>query len=218
MRQVRPFLLLAAVPMFLACDSSLEERAADDYGSYHARLRTCGLLSDGRVPMAWFTFYMSRAEDEEVAAVSCYLKCLASGSCPQLNEVVCGEDDESQLEVACNTRCWPDQTGDWVCGDGEEISAGWVCDGEEDCDDGSDEVGCQPAPTFRCPDGEEIREDYVCDGDRDCWDGSDEANCPEPPAFRCKNGDRLPAWVECDGELDCTDSSDEVGCAMIQCR
>jgi hypothetical protein len=75
----------------------------------------------------------------------------------------------------------------FVCDNGEEIDADWQCDGMRDCEDGSDEVGCDTAsasdgsvPTsyFQCGDGEIIPAALRCDGDTDCEDGSDEVGCP----------------------------------------
>ena len=60
----------------------------------------------------------------------------------------------------------------FVCDDGEEIPADWENDGEEDCDDGSDES--EGGDTFVCDNGEEIPADWVNDGEDDCGDGSDE--------------------------------------------
>lgn len=63
----------------------------------------------------------------------------------------------------------------FMCGSGESIPEGWVCNLEVDCMDGSDEMNC---PTFMCRDGTEIPLSYKCDGFPDCADQSDEADCP----------------------------------------
>jgi len=47
----------------------------------------------------------------------------------------------------------------------------------EDCDDASDEVGCD---CYYCPDGTYMRRSSVCDFDTDCLDGEDEVGCAEP--------------------------------------
>ena len=62
-----------------------------------------------------------------------------------------------------------------------------MCDGSEDCSDGSDEsdqacaaaAGCpDPASQFRCAgDGKCVGRAAVCDGGENCADGSDEAEC-----------------------------------------
>ncbi|CAH1251107.1 MATN2 [Branchiostoma lanceolatum] len=66
------------------------------------------------------------------------------------------------------------------CPDGDFISASWRCDGRTDCDDGSDEQGC-----------EELCEGLGYPGDRDCRCANCKAdrpslNCACPPS-QCKD-------------------------------
>ncbi|MBI2898498.1 MAG: LDL receptor domain-containing protein [Deltaproteobacteria bacterium] len=73
---------------------------------------------------------------------------------------------------------WP-PSGQFECGDGACISDSWVCDDFTDCDDGSDEAGCDTClpGDFQCDDGSCIPGAWECDFIVDCDDGSDEASC-----------------------------------------
>ncbi|XP_063157945.1 SCO-spondin-like [Candoia aspera] len=113
----------------------------------------------------------------------------------------------TETEFACHTggRCVP---------------RAWLCDNEDDCRDGSDELcplSCTPHQ-YRCFSGQCIPWGYRCDGTIDCADRSDEKDCPSPACspqeFRCANGRCIPHRDRCDGELDCgfADPSDEAGC------
>ncbi|KFV85848.1 Low-density lipoprotein receptor-related protein 4, partial [Struthio camelus australis] len=88
-----------------------------------------------------------------------------------------------------------------LCRDGTEcVAQEYVCDGEKDCVDGSDEDGCaelcdipgHPAPCqsheYPCGLGTCLNASLVCDGQRDCADGSDEGgNCSTPCQLPCSH-------------------------------
>uniref|UniRef100_A0A8D2ZR28 SCO-spondin n=1 Tax=Scophthalmus maximus TaxID=52904 RepID=A0A8D2ZR28_SCOMX len=114
--------------------------------------------------------------------------------------------------VACPPPSPPCLESEFTCARGRCVPSQWVCDNEDDCGDGSDEV---------CPSsGPCLNPALRCDGHPDCADQSDEEFCgPTTPAplcppgeFQCANGKCLPASRVCDGRLDCgfADASDDV--------
>lgn len=127
----------------------------------------------------------------------------------------------------------PCLTNEFKCAsDGNCIRVARLCDGTDDCDDGSDERGCPQATRtcsvteFRCRSGQCIAGWRRCDGEPDCDDFSDEERmtCGEggtchPDQFACKNGAGtcIPAEWRCDRVRDCTDGSDEEGCPNATC-
>ncbi|XP_047229389.1 low-density lipoprotein receptor-related protein 2 isoform X2 [Girardinichthys multiradiatus] len=118
--------------------------------------------------------------------------------------------------------CHKDQ---WQCDDGHCITAAWRCDGEGDCLDGSDEMGCAASTDPDCPPGQFPCLDSVgcvdvsarCDGQNQCPTGSDEENCPATEGcldseWMCGNRICIPMELRCDGQNDCMDNSDEDKC------
>ncbi|XP_055591150.1 low-density lipoprotein receptor-related protein 1 [Uranotaenia lowii] len=115
-----------------------------------------------------------------------------------------------------------------------------TCDGDRDCDDGSDEEqspdgpcnpNCDLEHNFKCDEQRCINRSLVCDGTVNCIDESDEdySNCPNMKCidnfFQCTISRRcIPkSWV-CDRHQDCgpQDNSDEpekcYRCAEFECK
>uniref|UniRef100_A0A3Q4HUM5 Uncharacterized protein n=1 Tax=Neolamprologus brichardi TaxID=32507 RepID=A0A3Q4HUM5_NEOBR len=110
------------------------------------------------------------------------------------------------------------------CANGQCISKSFVCDNDNDCSDGSDEVSCSKTNcsphSFQCNNSVCVPALWICDGDIDCTDGSDEwpenlTDKCQTHEFQCVNGGCIHGNWKCDGKFDCQDHSDETNCSEL---
>jgi hypothetical protein len=148
----RAVLALVIAVLTSGCvDDDPQPGAADPCASMDGLLGACGLV--------W-------TEPGGICAIEngrCYAACMVGSTCEEMER-----GNWSMDALLCFGGCEPTQE----CMDGSgSIRESWVCDFEEDCLDGSDEVACVH---YSCPDGTPVPDADLCDGTSDCADGSDE--------------------------------------------
>lgn len=152
----------------------------------------------------------------------CSYMCLTSPrgrTCICPSELILDYDNMTCVEKQC-------KEGDFKCLDGRCLSSNLRCNGNKDCNDGSDETDCGQTclkEDFQCKNGKCILKTWQCDGRNDCGDNSDEENCSEITScgndlVRCPEGDCIALIWRCDGENDCPDGFDEDNCNNTVCK
>ncbi|XP_022668849.1 basement membrane-specific heparan sulfate proteoglycan core protein-like isoform X5 [Varroa destructor] len=113
-----------------------------------------------------------------------------------------------------------------ACHSGQCVLRKYLCDGDYDCEDGSDELNCAQQSEcepneFECANRRCVSKTFWCDGDDDCGDRTDESDCKtvvvgsacSQREYQCSSQDQcIPRSFQCDQEFDCQDKSDEIGC------
>lgn len=201
---MRAILAAATLSALLLASAGCGDDGGGDLCSrYEGALRACNLLTQGDLACS--------IDADASGRTTCYLGCMESASCQDLQALFCRSSLPSAATLSCAAACDDLSSGsDFTCGDGDTISGSWKCDGDEDCSDGSDELGC---PTFQCADGDTVPADFRCDAWADCADASDEQGCTN--LYQCADGETTSADARCDGWEECTDGSDEAGCPQM---
>ncbi|HEX5660620.1 MAG TPA: LDL receptor domain-containing protein [Polyangiales bacterium] len=138
-------------------DQQLAQRLIDKF-------RECAVIGEGE-------YHVRPVED---SFDRCMAECQLEASCTALKTTLCSAELKDDDLLACASACTNLPLDDgFQCG--YAIPHSWLCDLEDDCQQGEDEVDCG---TFACADGTSVASELVrCDGTEQCDDGSDEHGC-----------------------------------------
>jgi hypothetical protein len=142
--------ILLALALLFSLSACEDDGSGDSCKAFASDLRACGLLTAGEYNCGGWSWN------------DCEHKCLAGLDCSDLSHVMCGFGTNSGAYTLCTYDC-----SVFDCGDGQTTKDAFVCDGDPDCANGADEIGC---PSFG-DDPQGTTSPILCDGFVPAGDG-----------------------------------------------